>query len=418
MPRATNRLAWTALAVALAATGGCGGDAPEPAARKPPSTTLREAAEVPEITIRTATAPGAEQGAEARSRGPAAHGGEQPADAQPQIDPQADPQDVFLVLGDEPNYEILGPAPAVNPADVFEITPPPEGHDSSSFVVIAEGAAAIRSGQPARDFKLPDQFEAIAEAGYSPEGLPLRIRSQRDERDMVLVPGGPFFMGSDAGPSEAGPQIAVELPQFYIDATEVTLAAYNKFWESRREAGLVRQPPVNLGAGDHMPVLGVTWGDARAYATWAGKDLPTEAQWEKAARGPSGFDHPWGNGRTIWSRRRTLEQIDPVGSFHLDRSPYGVFDAAGNAREWCRDYYVADIHEEAAAGASPIIGWEGPRRPSVENARVVKGNGPNWKLWHRAPQNMRDRTPNVGFRCVLEVTLPEPDEPKSNASNE
>ncbi|HUG90148.1 MAG TPA: formylglycine-generating enzyme family protein [Planctomycetaceae bacterium] len=321
------------------------------------------------------------------------------------IDPDAASDDMF-VIDDQPNFEILAAGGPANPADIFSVRVPEQGHNSSTFLVI-DAPPAPRPGQPDRGFTLPDGFEAVASAGYSDTGLPLRVRSVRDEAEMALVPAGVSLVGTKSGdgPSEASPQFSVHLDTFYIDVAEVTLAQYDRYMAERRtQVARPLQEPLNRGAPRDHPALGLSWGAARDFALWAGKELPTEAQWEKAARGPTGFDYPWGGGRAVFARARTRSQIDPVGSFPLDRSPYGLLDVAGNAREWCLDFYSDRAFQEAAGGGDATLSnWEGPRRPSAESQRVVKGNGPDWKLWHRAGLSMREQRPDVGFRCVLRL---------------
>ena len=381
---------------ALALLAGCGEDPPPatPPRLKPPRN-----AGTPEIQVRTArTDP----------RGAAPDVGESEAFTPARrpvtpLDPETDPADLF-VIADGPNFEIIDGGPGPHAADVFFAVRPEQGSDSSNFIVVEPGAGPL-ANQPRADFELPDGFEAVAAAGYSPDGLPRRIVCEADGAELVLVSGGVSLLGTVDGPSETRPQIDIHLADFYIGATEVTLDQYERYLRDRR-AQVVRllEEPLNKGApGDH-PALGLSWGAARDYARWAGQELPTEAQWEKAARGPTGFAHPWGNGRTVFHRARTQSQIDPVGSFPLDRSPFGALDLAGNAREWCLDFYSDRAFAEAAdSGQSPLTNWQGPRRPSAESQRVIKGNGPEWKVWHREGLSMAARRPDMGFRCVLEL---------------
>ncbi|MFM2105603.1 MAG: hypothetical protein RL338_635 [Chloroflexota bacterium] len=167
-----------------------------------------------------------------------------------------------------------------------------------------------------------------------------------DRSGMVLVPAGPFLMGSDEFPRE-GPVRTVELPDFWIDRYPVTNEAYRAF-----VAATGHRLPVDWVAGappaghERHPVA-VTWADAAAYARWAGKRLPSEAEWEKAARGTDGRRYPWGN---EWDGERayTWEQAsvtgrrtEPVDARPAGASPYGCEQMVGLLEEWVEDWYDA-----------------------------------------------------------------------------
>ena len=183
-------------------------------------------------------------------------------------------------------------------------------------------------------------------------GVPSRAAELlKKHPEMVYVPGGKFLMGND-NDSDADnipvdparregvnrlvllaaerPEHRVELKPYLIDKYEVTNAEYRKFRASHE---------FPAARADH-PVTGVSWHDARAYADWAGKRLPTEEEWEKAARGTDGRKWPWGN---IFNRNRcNLGTVTaPVGSFSGDKSPYGASDMAGNVQEWTSGSFVA-----------------------------------------------------------------------------
>jgi formylglycine-generating enzyme required for sulfatase activity len=138
------------------------------------------------------------------------------------------------------------------------------------------------------------------------------------------------------------PERKVTLGEFYIDKTEVTNKQYKEFSDSTN-----RKPPANWpgglysdGTGDN-PVVFVTWSDAEQYCKWKGKRLPTEAEWEKAARGTDGRGYPWGDEFDI-KKVNTLGEFGgtiPVGTLKEGASPYGALDMAGNAQEWTSDWY-------------------------------------------------------------------------------
>jgi formylglycine-generating enzyme required for sulfatase activity len=317
-----------------------------------------------------------------------------------------DPKNLFEIAEAAPKYEI---AAQDDPAQVdrFIVGSEVPVADSSQFVVLAPEESVDR-GRANGSFQLPEGFVPVEGYGYSDRGLPLRIRDQKAGTMMALVPGGAAVVGTNDGPSETQPEFRPFLETFYIDVTEVTLAEYARFRDDiKQEKNSRVQPPLNDGQDPQLPALGLPWGIARGFAHWAGKELPTEAEWEKAARGPEGFRTPWGYGRAVWPKPRTPDLIAPAGSFLSDRSIYGVYDLAGNAREWCSDWYSDTAHQEAVKAPERLSrNWAGPKKASVSGQRVVKGNGPDWSAWHREGRAMTERHPDVGFRCVLRVKIP------------
>ncbi|MGO8671408.1 MAG: formylglycine-generating enzyme family protein [Capsulimonadaceae bacterium] len=161
---------------------------------------------------------------------------------------------------------------------------------------------------------------------------------------MVYVPAGPFQMG-DADQKD-NPVHTVTLSGYYIYKNDVTVAMYQKFCLS---TGRTMPDPPRWGwDNDNSPIVNVSWDDAKAYCDWAGVHLPTEAQWEKAARGTDGRKYPWGNNWDPASCRHSSNSIGDsggpvaVGSYPSGASPYGVLDMAGNVYNWCSDWYNSD----------------------------------------------------------------------------
>jgi len=223
--------------------------------------------------------------------------------------------------------------------------------------------------------------------------------------DMVLVPAGEFTMGSPTGDADEQPAHRVLLDAFYMDKYEVTVRQYAAFLQEAGGDRPLEWKTMNKTAHQNRPVMGVDWAEAARYCKWAGKRLPTEAEWEKAARGTDGRLYPWGNepptplhanyGKKDW---HSHEALAPVGSFEAGKSPYGIYDMAGNVWEWVSDWY-----DEAYYKSSPS---QNPAGPSTGGFKVIRGGS-----WNTSARNLRsaDRyldPPSFrslyfpGFRCA------------------
>jgi formylglycine-generating enzyme required for sulfatase activity len=225
------------------------------------------------------------------------------------------------------------------------------------------------------------------------------IRNPKDGATLVWVPAGAFTMGSDSGESDARPARKVTLSGYWIYKTEVTVAQYRKYCDATG-ADMPEDP--GWGWKDAHPIVNVTWDDATAYSAWAGVSLPTEAQWEKAARGTDGREYPWGSG---WSAAKCVNDTGggasstlPVGSKPAGASPYGCQDMAGNAWEWCADWYSDGYYASAPD--------RNPTGPAQGEYRVLRGgswnnnNADNFRAHYRNRNDPDNRKNNQGFRCV------------------
>jgi formylglycine-generating enzyme required for sulfatase activity len=224
---------------------------------------------------------------------------------------------------------------------------------------------------------------------------------------MVVIPSGDFLMGAEDGEPDARPAHRTVVSSFWIDQYEVTNAQFRPCVESG-----VCQPPKDRRSFDDSqlaqhPVNNVTWNQARTYCRWAGKRLPTEAEWEKAARGTDGRRYPWGNSDAsvkAWLRERTLHPGNngtaPVGSLPSTVSPYGVHDMVGNVWEWVNDWYAEDYY---ATGPS-----QDPQGPLRGSFRVLRGGdwrqgSPEMRVSYRGWDEMTYWGPMLGFRCAADV---------------
>lgn len=332
------------------------------------------------------------------------------------IPANADPKTVFVVASNGQPMSVESTR-GIRPSDQFEVASANVRGDSTKFVVdsIKQSTSSTQNlfggGKLKDGFTLAKGFSAVKDVGYSPEGLPLRISCAKTGTMLALVSGGTSIVGTDTGPEECKPSFSVDLDTFYMEILEVTVQDYEKFRaEMREKKKPLPSAPSNPSAGHNAPALGITWASAQNYARWAGMELPTEAEWEKAARGPNGLRTPWGDGKSLWVSR----PLTTVGSYPTDSSPYGILDLAGNAKEWCSDLYSTTAHSEAAAAAArdTLHNWSGPKKARDMNLRVVKGNGPEWSSWHREGKDVSKTHFDVGFRCVLRI----PPDPKTTTA--
>jgi sulfatase modifying factor 1 len=312
-------------------------------------------------------------------------------------------------------------APAPPPAEVVAVTTPPAPTQGTAQVVapsaVAEpyrAASQVPAAPGVAPRPLPTGFTARAEAGVHASGWPLEIVGDRDGASMALVPAATFLMGrddDDATPAER-PAHRVALSAYYIDQHEVTVRQYNLYREDMARRGEPVPPlaPISdptrgaVSAQDNpdLPAVMVAALEARKFAVWSGKQLPTEAQWEMAARGTDGRLHPWGSSPPSWEKPREPKQIGPVMSFPSDRSPFGVYDLAGNAWEWTNDYFDPRYYQQLRTQTVENPG--GPRESSSRPPQVtIKGSSKTWTASYREGMKKDTKLPFLGFRCVLSV---------------
>ena len=239
--------------------------------------------------------------------------------------------------------------------------------------------------------------------------------------DWILVPAAEFEVGAEGGPAQPdeGPKHKVFLDAFYIDKYEVTNRQYHTFVKSTgHRARGSEDAKYSIWRGDEMldrigqlPVINVSWDDAVAHCKWAGGRLPTEAEWEKAARGTDRRMYPWGNDPvtgnrsnfsieniTFWEGSATLARTD---QYDYGKSPYGAYEMAGNVWEWVQDFYDENYYKTSPS--------KNPAGPSSGKERVVRGGS-----WQSNPDTVRSANRNkqdpgdqriyVGIRCAKDAT--------------
>ncbi|MFC1717272.1 formylglycine-generating enzyme family protein [Candidatus Poribacteria bacterium] len=275
---------------------------------------------------------------------------------------------------------------------------------------IAVGEHKIRGGE-----SIPQEFGVLIRAGET-----RKIRLGKDGAPMVLIPAGEFQMGTDPAEipelvQQSGgnapwfehetPRHTVYVDAFYMDVYEVTNAQYEAFIDATGHSAPGFWHDTRYNAPE-QPVVGVRNHDAVIFARLAGKRLPTEAEWEKAARGGLvGKRYPWGDdvshddanysgtgGKDVWS------STSPVGSFAPNG--YGLYDMGGNVWEWCADWYFS-LYYASSPPNNPL----GPMVPNSGLSRVLRGG-----CWHSSPNILRvairekahptETTNHIGFRCV------------------
>jgi formylglycine-generating enzyme required for sulfatase activity len=240
----------------------------------------------------------------------------------------------------------------------------------------------------------------------------------QESKDGVRIPAGPFLMGSHDGPEDERPQHWVELAAFVIDRLPVTNSQFAEFLNVRGvqgaqglkfydmdddDARIHRRDgkwQADLGS-EHHPVVEVSWHGALAYCQWLGKRLPTEAEWEKAARGTDGRKYPWGNAppdRSLAQFNAGWNETRPVGSFPQAASPYGALDMAGNGWEWVSSGYLP----------YPYNPTDGREHLAREQVRGTRGGGQDSRAeeltttqrGRQLSRNFRSGHHNIGFRCA------------------
>jgi len=255
-----------------------------------------------------------------------------------------------------------------------------------------------------KQFAVASAIIAVLAAGvfYATLGRKKQQYAGKDGAPAVLIRAGSFIMGDD----ENSPRREIFVNAFYMDKHEVTVARYAGFLKA---TGNVKPPEewdtVDIQIGAELPVVGVDWHDADSYCRWAGKRLPTEAEWERAARGDDERKYPWGSDAPTpehatfgkpYQNPVYKDGVVGVGTHSKGMSPFGIDDLSGNVWEWVSDWYAESFRRDDVRN---------PKGPGNGTHKVMRGGG-----WYDPPDRITttkrmytspdDRSDSVGFRCA------------------
>jgi serine/threonine protein kinase len=284
-----------------------------------------------------------------------------------------------------------------NSSDLILSEPAPENEEVTITVEQMDSTALANTAEPTISEEIAEEIEPTQEVEL---GIGSTMINKVDSAVMVYVPSGEFLMGAvdeDARENE-GPERDIYLDSYWIYQTPVTNSQYRQCIMSGSCRG-----SLDYYLDNNYPAVQLHWNQASDYCKWADTRLPTEAEWEKAARGTDGRKYPWGDSLPDCTLANFKENnyehcedgVQEVGSYPLGASSYGVFDMVGSVSEWVFDWYEEDYYNR-----SP---YENPSGPSSGEHRVVRGG--NWQMpeWH---QRTTYRGPGIvpseliGFRCV------------------
>jgi formylglycine-generating enzyme required for sulfatase activity len=280
-----------------------------------------------------------------------------------------------------------------------------------AFFLLALVFAGLPIGGIILDVLRPSQIEVEESSGKTVVDPSIIAAAQKE--DMVRIPPGLFLRGYNEGGFDEKPERQIMLDAYWIDRFEVTYGNYLAFVSAtghRKPISRYVKHFEKLSA-PMQPAVYVSWDDADEYCRYRGARLPTEAEWEKAARGSNGFLWPWGNeDKQGWANTGNADPVEftaPVGSFSQDRSPFGIYDMDGNAMEWVADWYQEDSYKDTRPN---------PMGAATGFYRVIRGAswgtiGHETRLTIRLKMIPDFRDTTIGFRCAKSATkeaFPEP----------
>ncbi|MFZ2540656.1 MAG: SUMF1/EgtB/PvdO family nonheme iron enzyme [Gallionella sp.] len=287
--------------------------------------------------------------------------------------------------------------------------------DEDGPVVSVAETETLVAGHPQEEKRFADPYADKLKVAPPPEvtaGMSVPIlynetRIGKEPNEMIPIPAGEFTRGSNHRLPDEGPEYIAKTKSFLIDKYEVTNLQYKQFINdtNRKSPNHFRSRTYPEGKVDH-PVVFVSWYDAHDYCKWAGKRLPTDIEWEKAARGTDGRDYPWGddfdvnkvNSPVRWSSLKMKGDTLPTGSFEAGKSPYGLYDMSGNVWEWTDSWYTQ------------YPGNQWPSENYGELYKVLKGGswwdcsfyqcGVSAPVFNRSYFKQNIKNSSFGFRCA------------------
>ena len=294
----------------------------------------------------------------------------------------------YEVPKNDENQTVIPESPAESPIQ------PPEVPQESPAEVVSQAPEVSSSEQPE---------EAEAEEKREP-AIGSKSLREKDGMEILYVPGGSFEMGSTEL-TYAKPVRTVDVDGFYIDKYEVTNGQYRRCVSEGacqfggENTSNTRERYYDNPVYTNHPVINLNWYEARDYCQWVGGDLPTEAQWEKAARGTDGRRYQWGDFEPNKSKAKYNQNEGdtmPVGSYSQNVSPFGAMDMAGNVWEWTQDWYADSYSPDDT---------DNPSGPTAGQFRTIRGGCWYYEATfirsaHRSKHNPLYRYYNVGFRCA------------------
>ncbi len=293
----------------------------------------------------------------------------------------------------------VAPAPAPDPAIAATTSPPIIAPQPAPLPITAPAPAPIAL-KP-----LPRGFRPKPNATIHASGWPTRIVCERDGAEMVLVPGGTFLMGREDGDPPERPAHRVVLSTYYIDLHEVTVRQFVQFLkETGRPVDAARLTARETAAPtspEDLPAVNLSAREAKAYCNWAERKLPTEAQWEMAARSADGRISYWNGEIPRKNSPKGIRVMEPVMTLPSDVAPCGAFDMGANAWEWTAEYYDSRYYKQLR---DLVQDPTGPKESPAKIAQVtVKGGSKAGILTWRDGLKLETRLPYLGFRGALSV---------------